>query len=325
MALKSHLGEWIAKFLEFRAAQGLGVRSHLANLAKLDAYCSRCNAGHDGLSNGAVSGWLLEMAGQCTKSSLYGMKISVRQLAKYMRAFGEAAYLLPCRLNPRPRSSFSPYMPTDGELASLFSEIDRASEEKSLFAVPGTESVLFRLAYSCGLRPGEGLSASTGDLDLVAGSLLVRESKGHRDRAVVFSEPMATLMCKYMDARRKVRCKGTLIFPRSDGGRVGVAAASRFFKRCWLNARRTTGHGAAPRLRPYDLRHMFASSVLQRWNDRGENLYALLPVLRAYMGHAHMSSTLYYVHLLPDRMRKSPGVDWQKLNKLVPEALTWAK
>ena len=64
---------------------------------------------------------------------------------------------------------------------------------------------------------------------------------------------------------------------------------------------------------------MFASSVLQRWNDQGENLYACLPALRAYMGHTHMSSTLYYVHLLSDRLRESPGVDWQRLNRLVPE------
>ncbi len=322
MELKSNLGKWIAGFLDFRAAQGLGVKNHLANLAKLDAYCSRRDVGHDGLSKDAVSGWLGEMAGQHTKSMLYGMKISVRQLAKYMRAFGGTAYLLPCRLNPRPKTAFMPHVPADCELASLFSEIDRASAEKSLFAVPGTESVVFRLSYACGLRPGESLSALTGDLDLGAGALFVRESKGHRDRMVVFSESTTTLMRKYMDARRRARCKGELIFPRSDGSQVGAAAASRFFRKCWLNACRAAGRGEAPRLRPYDLRHMFASSVLQRWNDQGEDLYARMPVLRAYMGHAYMSSTLYYVHLLSDRLRKSPGVDWQKLNKLVPEAWT---
>ena len=319
MELKSHLGKWISEFLAFRAARGLSTKSHLANLAKLDSCCRRCNADANGLSKDAVSGWLCEMAGQCTKSRLYSMKISVRQLAKYMRAFGEAAYLLPCRLNPRPRSTFAPYMPADGELASLFSEIDRASKEKSLFAVPGTESVLFRLAYACGLRPGEGLSALTSDLDLDFGSLFVRESKGHRDRTVVFSEQMTTLMRKYMDARKGVRCRGPLNFPRGDGSRVGTVAACRFFRKCWLNVRQAASQGAAPRLRPYDLRHMFASSVLQRWNDQGENLYACLPALRAYMGHTHMSSTLYYVHLLSDRLRESPGVDWQRLNRLVPE------
>lgn len=325
MALKSHLGEWIEKFLAFRVAQGLSVKNHLANLEKLDSYCSRRNVVCNGLSKDDVFGWLDEMAGTYTRSMLYSMKISVRQLAKYMRAFGESAYLLPCRLNPRPKSTFTPYMPTDGELASLFSEIDRASEEKSLFAVPGTESVLFRLAYSCGLRPGEGLTALTSDLDLKAGTLFVRESKGHRDRMVVLSQSAATLMCRYMDARRKAHCKGTLIFPRSDGNRIGVAAVSRFFRRCWQNALRSTGQGTAPRLRPYDLRHIFASSVLQRWNDQGENLYARIPALRVYMGHTYISSTLYYVHLLSDRLRKSPGVDWKKLNNLVPGGSIWTK
>ena len=77
MELKSHLGKWISEFLAFRAARGLSTKSHLANLAKLDSCCRRCNADANGLSKDAVSGWLCEMAGQCTKSRLYSMKISV--------------------------------------------------------------------------------------------------------------------------------------------------------------------------------------------------------------------------------------------------------
>jgi hypothetical protein len=49
-------------------------------------------------------------------------------------------------------------------------------------------------------------------------------------------------------------------------------------------------------------------------------MYSELPVLRAYMGHAQISSTLYYVHLLPENLRRSPGVDWEKMNAIVPEA-----
>ena len=48
-------------------------------------------------------------------------------------------------------------------------------------------------------------------------------------------------------------------------------------------------------------------------------MYVMLPFLRAYMGHSEMSSTLYYVHLLPENMRRSAKVDWAKLNAVVPE------
>lgn len=49
----------------------------------------------------------------------------------------------------------------------------------------------------------------------------------------------------------------------------------------------------------------------------------LLPYLSAYMGHAELTSTLYYIHLLPEKLRKANGIDWQKFSliygKEVPE------
>ena len=48
-----------------------------------------------------------------------------------------------------------------------------------------------------------------------------------------------------------------------------------------------------------------------RWIDEGSDVMALLPYLSTYMGHSELNSTLYYVHLLPERMRISAGIDWE--------------
>ena len=49
----------------------------------------------------------------------------------------------------------------------------------------------------------------------------------------------------------------------------------------------------------------------------------LLPYLSAYMGHSELTSTLYYIHLLPENLRKSKAVDWDLLSRIygkgVPE------
>ena len=59
--------------------------------------------------------------------------------------------------------------------------------------------------------------------------------------------------------------------------------------------------------------------LLRRWLDEGRDILESLPVLRVYMGHVTILSTLYYVHLLPERVRLSHAVDWQRLESIIPE------
>lgn len=76
-------------------------------------------------------------------------------------------------------------------------------------------------------------------------------------------------------------------------------------------------------VRIYDLRHRFASAALGRWLDNGESLFNRLPYLRAYMGHKELSATVYYIHLLPENLVKSAGIDWDSLRRMIPEVELW--
>jgi integrase len=80
-----------------------------------------------------------------------------------------------------------------------------------------------------------------------------------------------------------------------------------------------------PHVRVYNLRHRFASAVLNRWLDEGRDLYAMLPYLRAYMGHGTLSETAYYIHILPENLRKSPGIDWRVFDEMIPEVEEWRR
>jgi integrase len=88
------------------------------------------------------------------------------------------------------------------------------------------------------------------------------------------------------------------------------------FHHCWKNSG-LQAHGTP---RPYDLRHAFASHNLMRWIDQKLDVMALLPFLSSYMGHSELTSTLYYVHLLPDRLRKSSGIDWTRFSDIYGKA-----
>ena len=47
----------------------------------------------------------------------------------------------------------------------------------------------------------------------------------------------------------------------------------------------------------------------------------LVPYLSAYMGHSELTSTLYYVHLLSEKLRKSKGIDWDMLARIYGEGV----
>lgn len=38
------------------------------------------------------------------------------------------------------------------------------------------------------------------------------------------------------------------------------------------------------------------------------------------MGHKTLAQTAYYIHLLPENLLKSKGIEWDRLNDVIPEA-----
>ena len=79
-----------------------------------------------------------------------------------------------------------------------------------------------------------------------------------------------------------------------------------------------TGTGRrSPRL--YDFRHTFATHRLYHWMREGRDLKTMLPYLSAYMGHAQLSDTYYYIHLVPGLMEEMSGFAFSSAEALLPE------
>jgi integrase len=64
-----------------------------------------------------------------------------------------------------------------------------------------------------------------------------------------------------------------------------------------LEAGVTTASGRAPRT--HDLRHSYAVASLAKMQADGVDVYAALPLLATYMGHADIASAEYYLRLDP--------------------------
>ena len=131
-------------------------------------------------------------------------------------------------------------------------------------------------------------------------------------------------MPKEYNAKREIMSHGSkYFFPKWNGDVFEPCDIEGVFRECWKRANPATLHNELPRVRVYDLRHRFATSVIIRWIDGGAELGAKLTYLQAFMGHSSINETLYYVHYLPEHFVKSSGVDWSVFNEIVPEVVTW--
>ena len=118
-----------------------------------------------------------------------------------MCAIGKDAYILPEKYVSM-KHNFAPYIFTDEELRRLFSAIDRIRPTVTEPFIHVIAPVLFRLIYTCGLRPNEGRELKCENVHLDTGEILVTNTKKKKERIVVMSRDMRSLMRPYRVERR---------------------------------------------------------------------------------------------------------------------------
>jgi len=302
--------------IAYKAALGYSPFTYRYCLNNFDEYCCTDFPKETILTKELVEGWV-RLSDTESTNSLRRRATAVRELGRYLHSIGLPAYIMPTGMIAR-QTRYVPHIYTEQELSAFFYGAyhydDQVKDPLVQYIVP----VLFRVMYCCGLRPSEGRLIKTEDINLETGRVYIREAKRHKDRIVVLSDDVL-LLCRRYDCLRKTLCgESECFFPDKDGRARTARWAGYQFKKCW----RISGmdNFTDPRPRMYDFRHSFATKKLHDWLDAGENLYSMLPYLSSYMGHCNFAITAYYVHLLPERLRQSPMIDWQAFGELLPEA-----
>jgi|SRR5450759_888246 len=153
------------------------------------------------------------------------------------------------------------------------------------------DRAMVELLYATGLRVSELVGLRRVDLNLEAGYLTCT-GKGDKQRLVPMGDQAVAWVQRYLQDGRPALLKGRSsprMFVNSRGGglsRVGF----------WKNLKTYGVQAGLPRgLSPHVLRHSFATHLL----DRGADLRAIQMML----GHADLSSTQIYTHVLDARLR----------------------
>lgn len=312
----SNFKEEMRAYCNWRKSLGFS-NDHEKHLLRFDAYCSEFHPYVSSLTSTLVTGWIkyeLKNNRRCIEHKC----ATIRSFARYL---GSDAYVLEKEYIHHKRN-FNPYIFTDSELARLFIAADGVKKRGDPFFAE-TAGYIFRLIYTCGLRPQESRKLKCADIDFQTGEIFISKSKQNKERVVVAAPDVTEMLSCYRN-RRSIFCRSNdTFFIHTDGTPITSEQLTNLFQKCWKEANPDIDSTLLPRVRPYDLRHQFASAVLQKWINEGRNLYAMLPYLRAYMGHEEFRETLYYVHILPEHLLSSNYVDWKKIESVGLEGSIW--
>lgn len=306
MTINDYLKDYLSKMLDFREAAGYAVLTYKATLMPFVDFCCTNYKDAEILTSEMLDAWLTYKG--YTVNTQAAFIACLRQYCKYINFLGVKAYI-PDEDYSLKRIAYEPYIFTDIELQTLFHEIDSygPSTNNKKYKPEIVVSPIFRLMYCCGMRPSEPLHLMCRDINLDTGDIYIRETKKHKDRHIIMSGDMLELCRKY-DSIAGER----IWFFEYNNKPYDTKWMTLQFKHCW-NRSGLEPHGNP---RPYDLRHAFATRNLIRWIDRGLDVNSLLPYLSTYMGHSELNSTFYYIHLLPERLRNSAGVNWEQFSSI---------
>ncbi len=150
---------------------------------------------------------------------------------------------------------------------------------------------MLQLLYATGLRVSELVAVKTAELDTKMG--IVRTlGKGSKTRLVpvgaVALEAIDDYVTRFRDPILK-QAKSEFLFVTARGGAMSRQAFWKLLRRYGLAA------GIGGTVSPHVLRHSFATHLLERGAD--------LRSLQLMLGHADISTTEIYTHVLRSRMR----------------------
>ncbi len=314
--LSSNFKEKIGEYCTWRKSLGFSD-DHKNHLLKFDAYCSEFHPNVSSLAPFLVTGWIKHEI-KSNRHCIENKCAAIRSFAKYL---GGDAYVLREKF-VRYKRNLNPYIFTDEELARLFAAADVVEKRGDPFFAE-TAGFIFRLIYTCGLRPQEARKLRCTDIDFQTGEIFISKSKQNKDRIIVADSDVMEILSRYQIRRSAFCCGNDAFFIHTNGTSITGEQLTDLFQKCWREANPNIEIKLLPRVRPYDLRHRFASTVLQKWIDEGKNLYAMLPYLRAYMGHEEFRDTLYYVHILPEHLLASNHVNWEQIESVGLEDGIW--
>ncbi len=287
------LANYITDFLNFcRMEKGLAsnsLQAYAGDLARYGSYFGRQHGADLPLNHtDTVTSYL---------HSLYQSRLGSRSIARHLATL----------------RNFYSFLLREGKLASdptehvrtpkqwktipkflNLSQIDKLLQAPDASTSTGLrDRAMLELLYATGLRVSELCRVGVSDLNLELG-VLRTTGKGNKQRVVPVGRSALAAVREYLESARAQILKGRGSRFLLVTARGGAMTRQAFWKLLAGHGRRA---GIFRNLTPHVLRHSFATHLLEGGAD--------LRSVQTMLGHADISTTQIYTHVMRSRLRKT--------------------
>lgn len=263
---------------------------------------------------------------EAVESFLYGRRLKastirreeivLRELAEHARQFGWQAWAPPTLTRVKTPHRPPPYVFSDDEIRRLFHAIDtQPLSEMSNGAL--VDPALFRVFYATGMRLSEALNLELRDFDTARATIQVRDGKNHENRLIPVTGRLATTLESYIAAAHPHPEPAHKVFHTGDPSKPADKSTVYNRFRRYLADADIPHFPGGPHI--HSLRHGFAVQNLRRWAADGADLMVMLPYLSAYMGHADLRGTQYYLQLTADAHPQVAAMAQARFGYVIPD------
>jgi integrase/recombinase XerD len=293
----------IALFLDMIAAERGGARNTLAaysrDLADLSQHLGATGRSIAKASTDDLRGYLGSLAARGFAAASVARRLSaIRQLYRFLYAEQKRADDPSVIIEGPRRGRALPKVLSIADVDRLLTESRNAMAKA---AAPAERLRAARLAclievlYATGLRVSELVELPRSAAERSARMLTVR-GKGGKERLVPLNDAAKTTMRDYLDlvaeaGKGKTAKPSKWLFP--SFGESGHLSRQHFARD--LKALAGAAGLRADQISPHVLRHAFASHLLHNGAD--------LRIVQTLLGHADISTTQIYTHVLEERLK----------------------
>ncbi|AVF03930.1 MULTISPECIES: site-specific tyrosine recombinase XerD [Devosia] len=287
-------GHLIGSFLEMMSAErGAAANTIDAYRRDLTHYAAFVSARHQTLLNATrdtVTAWLDDLKTEGLSAASSARRLSaIRQFHKFLCADGIRSDD-PTRIVASPKSRRA--LPKVLSLAEVDRLLTLAETEANTPASPQKQIaaqrlyVLLEMLYATGLRVSELVSLKRAAVMRDAAFITIT-GKGNKDRVVPMNDRARDAVRHWIGTLEP----GLFLFPaKGEDGHLTRQVFARDLKALAARAGISTA-----RVAPHVLRHAFASHLLAGGAD--------LRVVQMLLGHADISTTQIYTHVLDEKLR----------------------